>query len=109
MAYDLELAERIRQILPSGPDLVEKKMFGGVTYLVRGNMACGVHGSRLIVRLGAERHAAAMAEAHTAPFDFSGRPMAGWVMVEPDGCASAEDLERWVRKGLDYALSLPPK
>lgn len=109
MAYDQKLAERIRGLLQARPDLVEKKMFGGVAYLLRGNMACGAHGSRLIVRLGPERHAAAMAEAHTAPFDLTGRPMAGWAMVEPEGCASEEDLARWVQMGLDYALSLPPK
>jgi hypothetical protein len=109
MAYDEKLAGRIREILPAQHDLVEKKMFGGVAYMLHGNMSCGVHGNRLIVRLGAERHAAAMAEAHTLPFDFSGRPMAGWVMVEPEGCASEEDLVRWVQKGVDYALSLPLK
>jgi hypothetical protein len=109
MAYDLELAGRVRKLLPPGPDLVEKKMFGGVGYLLRGNMACGVHGSSLIVRLAREHHAAAMAEPYTRPFDITGKPMAGWLMVEAEGCASEESLSRWVKTSVDYALSLPPK
>lgn len=109
MAYDLELAGRIRQILPDRQYLTEKKMFGGVGYMLRGNMACGVHGSRLIVRLGAEQNATALEQAYTSPFALTGRPMVGWIMVEPEGCTTPEDLKRWVQVGVDYALSLPPK
>jgi hypothetical protein len=109
MAYDEMLAVRIRAALGSLPGLQEKKMFGGVGYLVNGNMACGVSGPDLIVRVGKERSAQALAQPHTRLFDMTGRPMSGWVMVGPEGCASEADLKGWVDQGVEFALSLPPK
>ena len=109
MAYDHDLAARVRQALPVGPELTELKMFGGVCYCLNGNMACGVHGSRLIVRLGKERQPAALTLPHTRPFDLTGRAMAGWIMVEEPGCANEEDLADWVQQGLEFARALPPK
>ena len=109
MAYDEGLAQRVRQELDEQPGLVEKKMFGGVGFMVQGNMACGVHKDRLIVRVGPERHQEAMARPDTVPFDITGRPMKGWVMVEPTGYESEEALREWVREGVEFALSLPPK
>jgi TfoX/Sxy family transcriptional regulator of competence genes len=89
--------------------LEKKKMFGGVGFLVNGNMACGVHKNNMIVRVGPEKHAWALAQPHTRPFDMTGRPMSGWVEVEPPGCTSESALKAWVDLGLAFALSLPGK
>jgi hypothetical protein len=109
MAYDTGLAQRIRDQLRDRTDVVEKKMFGGVCYLLHGNMSCGVHKDRLIVRVGPEKHQDALSREHTGEFDITGRPMKGWVTVEPEGYESDEDLESWVGKGLSFALTLPAK
>jgi TfoX/Sxy family transcriptional regulator of competence genes len=109
MAYDENLAGRIRAELGQMPGMSEKRMFGGVGFLVRGNMACGVHGDDLIARVGADRYEEALARPHIKPFDMTGRPMSGWVMVTPAGVAGDDELQRWVRQGVEYALSLPGK
>jgi TfoX/Sxy family transcriptional regulator of competence genes len=109
MPYDTLLATRIRAALGPLPDLVEKKMFGGVGFLVNGNMACGVHQNDLIVRVGPAAYAEALSRPHTHVFDMTGHPMAGWVMVAPQGCATENDLQAWVRQGLDFAHSLPAR
>ncbi|MBL7199788.1 MAG: TfoX/Sxy family protein [Anaerolineae bacterium] len=111
MAYDEGLAERIRGALTElgPPGLDEKKMFGGIGYMVRGNMACGVHRDGLIVRVGPDLYEASLGETHTRVFDMTGRPMKGWVVVAPDGVASGEALKAWVQKGVEYTLSLPAK
>ncbi len=109
MPYDELLASRIRAVLRSLPDGVEKKMFGGVGFLVNGNMACGVHKNNLIVRVGASDYDAALVRPHTHVFDMTGRPMTSWVMVLPEGCASEVQLKAWVDQGLAFARSLPGK
>lgn len=109
MAYDETLAQRIQDVLAGQPGLEAKKMFGGVGYMVQGNMACGVHKDFLVVRVGPDAYEASMGYPHTRPFDITGRAMKGWVMVEPDGFASQKDLEQWVQAGLGFALTLPPK
>ena len=109
MAYDGGLAQRIRDHLDDEPDMVEKAMFGGVGFMVRGNMAVGVHGDGLIVRVGPERYEQALGRPHVTVFDMTGRPMKGWVVVEPAGCASDQMLGDWVARGLAFARSLPPK
>lgn len=109
MAYDELLGARMRAVLGPLPGLEEKKMFGGIGFLVNGNMACGVHKNNMIVRVGPENYTAALARAHTRPFDMTGRPMAGWIMVEPLGCATESDLKAWVEQGLAFAASLPGK
>lgn len=109
MAYDEGLAQRIQELLKDIPGLVERKMFGGVGFMLHGNMACGVNKDNLIVRLGPERHEEAMGRPHTRPFDITGRTMKGWVMVMAVGYESDEDLGDWVQQGVDLALSLPPK
>ncbi len=109
MAYDELLAVRIRAALSGEPGLVEKKMFGGVCYLLDGNMACGVIKDELIVRVGPEKHAAAMARPHVRLFDFTGRPMQGWVLVAGPAFTTEQDLKDWLRLGVDFARSLPPK
>jgi TfoX/Sxy family transcriptional regulator of competence genes len=108
MAYNLKLAERIRSKLDGMP-FVEKKMFGGVGYLLHGNMACGVNQDNLIVRVNPEKHAAFLKKPHAKPFDLTGKPMKGWIVVEADGVKTARQLGTWVKEGVEFALTLPPK
>jgi hypothetical protein len=109
MAYDEGLATRVRDLLGDHPGLAEKKMFGGLAFLLDGNMACGVRGHDLIVRVAADAAEATLREPGTRPFDLTGRPMKGWLLVDADGHAEDDDLRRWVDRGLAYATSLPPK
>jgi TfoX/Sxy family transcriptional regulator of competence genes len=109
MAYDLKLAERVSQALDGIPGIVEKKMFGGVGYMITGNMACGVNKDELIVRVGPEKYQDALDQPHVSVFDMSGRPMSGWVTVSPAGYADERDLKRWVQMGVDFASTLPEK
>ena len=109
MAFDPALAERIRKWLGKRAGLTEKKMFGGIAFLMRGNMCCGVHGSEMIVRLDPAETDRALKEPHTRVFDVTGRPMKGWLLVGPRGLAADADLGRWVEVAATYAGSLPPK
>ena len=109
MAYDEAVAERVRSALGKNPDIVEKRMFGGVAFLVRGNMCCGVIGDRLMLRIGPKGYEAALARPHAKTMDFTGRPMKGLVYVEPAGFASPLDLKTWIDSALEFALSLPAK
>ena len=109
MAFDEGLAQRVREVLEEQPALVEKKMFGGIGFMLQGNLACGVQGDELIVRVGPERYEQSLARAHTRLFDFTGRPMKGWVMVASGGYESDDALKDWVQQGVDFALSLPAK
>jgi hypothetical protein len=108
--YDKVLADRIRKAFGRQPSLSEKEMFGGIGFLIRGNMACGVHDLEMIVRVGPAAHEAALKEAHVRPFDLSGgRPAKGWVLVKPGGVKRPADLKKWVERGVVFARSLPPK
>lgn len=109
MAYDERLAERVLGILGPEPSLVQKKMFGGVAFMLQGNMACGVLKSDLMVRVSKDGYEAALARPHAREMDFTGRPMRGWVVVGPDATDDDATLEDWVATGAAYALSLPPK
>ena len=109
MAYDENLAQRIREQFEGLPGIVEKKMFGGIAFLLNGNMATGVIGNDLIVRVGPENYQSALEEPHVIPFDFSGRPMKGWVMISAEGHRKKKDLAAWVDQGASFALTLPAK
>ena len=109
MAYDERLAERIRGALAGRPAVTERKMFGGIAFMVGGNMAVGVVRDDLMVRVGSEAHEGALSQPHVREMDFAGRPMRGMVYVAPPGVESDADLDRWVEAGADYAGSLPPK
>ncbi len=109
MTYNLELAERLRQLLGSKPGMTEKAMFGGVGYLLNGNMMCGVYKNALIVRVGKEGYATALKEDFTRPFDITGRPMSGWLMVDPPGYEEYTRLESWVMQALTFVNTLPAK
>ena len=109
MAYSEELADRVRDELVAEKELTEREMFGGIGFMISGNMCCGVIGEELMVRVGPELHHDALIRPHAREFDFTGRPMKGWVTVGRDGVADDGDLELWVRLGLAFAKSLPPK
>ena len=109
MAYDDALAERVREQLAAEPAISEKAMFGGLAFLLEGNMAVGLSGDELMVRVGADASDDALARPHTRPFDMTGRPMKGWILVAPEGVAEDDDLAAWVARGVDFARSLPPK
>jgi hypothetical protein len=109
MAYDEGLAERVRDLLALHGDVTERKMFGGIAWMVSGNMACGVLGDELIVRLGEEEGERALAEPHVREFDFTGRPMRNIVCVGPEATSEGKDLAAWVEAGVGFAGSLPPK
>jgi hypothetical protein len=109
MAFDSALAARVRAQLGQRPGLVEKKMFGGLGFLLNGNMCCGVHGNEMIIRLAPEQTDEALRRPHTRVFDLSGRPMKGWILVQPEGLATDAALAKWVQTGVEYAESLPPK
>ena len=108
MAYNSKLAERIRSQLDDTP-FVEKKMFGGVGFLLNGNMACGVNKDNLIVRVDPEKQDILLKKQHTKPFDLTGRPMKGWLLVESPGVKTDQQLSAWVQEGIAFALTLPPK
>jgi len=109
MTYSTELADRIRGAIGKPPQLVEKEMFGGIGFMVQGNMAVGVIGDELMVRIDKAATDQALEEPGARIFDFTGRPMKGWVMVGDPGISTEEGLNRWVQQGLEYALSLPAK
>jgi TfoX/Sxy family transcriptional regulator of competence genes len=109
VAYDEGLATRLRDLVGAEPGLAEKKMFGGLAMLLHGNMAVGVHGDALIVRTDPAQQADLLAEPGVRVFDLTGRPMKGWLLVDPAGCAEDDDLRRWTDRGIAYARSLPPK
>lgn len=109
MAYSEELASRVRPLLAAQTDLREQKMFGGLTFMVGGHMCCGVLGDELMVRVGPAQYSAALEQPHARMIDFTGRPMAGMVMVATAGLAADTDLAAWVERGLAFVTALPPK
>jgi TfoX/Sxy family transcriptional regulator of competence genes len=109
MAYDEGLAERIRDIVRSRTDITERRMFGGLAIMSRGHMFVGVLGSTLMARIGQSGYADALSMPHVRQMDFTGKPMKGYVFVEPEGFESDHALEYWVNRSYDFAASLPPK
>lgn len=109
MAYDSDTADRIRQWFAGRTDVVERKMFGGLAFLVRGHMCCGVLGTTLVARVGPEQYAEALKKPHVRVMDFTGRPMTGLVTVAPDGFRSARALRAWIERCERFVRSLPPK
>lgn len=109
VAYNEDLANHIRAILADRPHMVAKKMFGGIGFILNGNMAVGVLGDELMVRVPPEQYEALQREPHIGIFDLTGRPMRGWLVVAPAGFATDAALEQWVAIGVAVAESLPPK
>lgn len=108
MAYDERLAIRVRALLAEHADVRERKMFGGLTFMIGGNMSCGVHGNELIVRLDPAREQEALARPHARPMDFTGRPMRGFITVQPEGL-KGKALNRWIKEAVARAEALPRK
>jgi TfoX N-terminal domain len=109
MAYDEDLAQRIRAQLSAETGLTERAMFGGLAFLLDGNMAVGLSGDELIVRVGPDGSDDALARPHTRPFDMTGRPMKGWILVGAEGIGDNRELGAWVTRGVTFARSLAPK
>jgi TfoX/Sxy family transcriptional regulator of competence genes len=109
MSYDEQLAERVRGILDGPLEFREQKMFGGLAFMAHGHMFCGIVADQLMVRLGTEETDQALAEPHVRPMDFTGKPMRTMIYVTPKGTHTDTDLERWVKRALQYIKTLPPK
>lgn len=109
MAYDTELADRIYRVYGDWSALHRKRMFGGLAYLLHGNMAFGLIGDELMVRCGPVHYAECLGREGVREFDFTGRPMKGWVVVSGDLLESESELRAWMKRGLDFAATLPPK
>jgi TfoX/Sxy family transcriptional regulator of competence genes len=109
MPYDEGLVQRVRELVGDNPDITEKKMFGGLAFMVQGNMALGLMTDDLMIRVGAEQLEGALAQPHTRKMDLTGRPMKGFVIVEAEGYESDKMLKAWIKQGIDYARSLLTK
>jgi TfoX/Sxy family transcriptional regulator of competence genes len=107
MSYDEATAARIRDLLAKRRDVVERKMFGGLTFMVNGAMCCGITSEALVVRVGPAAYDAALAEPHARPMTFTGRPLAGMVYVDPPGYRTERALARWVERGLAFVTAAP--
>lgn len=106
-AYDADIAERVRRALSGRADVVEKRMVGGLSFLVGGNMCCGVTGQRLMVRVGAEGRDSALSEPHVRPMEFGGRSLRGFICVDREGFRTDAALAAWIQRGLDVVARLP--
>lgn len=109
MAYDEGLAQRVREVLAARRGMTERRMFGGLAFLLDGKMFVGISGSRLMARVGSERYADALALPHVHEMDFTGKPMKGYVYIEPQGLAEDKDLDAWVIWCAGYVAGLPVK
>jgi TfoX/Sxy family transcriptional regulator of competence genes len=106
MAYDEALEGRIRRAVADREDVTDKKMFGGVAFLLDGKMFCGIVKDDLMVRVGPERHERALGEQHVRPMDFAGRPMKGYVYVGSAGSKTDKMVQRWVERGLEFVATV---
>ena len=109
MAYDEGLAYRLGEVHSVMPDVVEKKMFGGLVFMVNGHMSCGIVNDTLMARVGPDLYNNALSRPAARPMDFTGKPMKGFVYVDPEGFESDEELMSWVQLSLDFVMTLPPK
>lgn len=109
MSFDADLAQRVRLVLAGRPGISERRMFGGLAFLVDGKMFVGIRDAVLMARVGAERHHDALAMPHVREMDFTGRPMKGYVYIDPPAIVADHDLAAWVGWCVDHAARLPPK
>jgi TfoX/Sxy family transcriptional regulator of competence genes len=109
MSYDEGLAQRLRELLSERSDIVEKKMFGGLAFMLSGNMCCGVIGDTLMARVGEGQYQNSLKQPYVREMDFTGKPLKGFVYVASQGIESDQDLESWVSYCINFSSSLPPK
>jgi TfoX/Sxy family transcriptional regulator of competence genes len=109
MTFSELIARQIRSVMQNTPGLSERHMFGGIAFMLQGNMCCGVIEDNLVVRVGLDAYERALGEPHTRPMDFTGRPLPGFVYVERDGFANDASLREWIDRGLRFVRTLPPK
>lgn len=109
MAYDEDLAERVRERMASRKGVSEQKMFGGIAFMLDGKMACGVHGDKLIVRVPAEEHDKALKEPGAGPMDITRRPMKGFLFIGTEGTKTSASLKKWVERSAWFVATLPAK
>ena len=109
MAYDEKLAAKVRRALGDRTEFSEKKMFGGICFLVRGHMCCGLADGDLMLRVGVVQAEALLRESGTRPMDFTGKPMRGYLFVQAERTATAREVARWVAFALDFVRTLPAK
>ena len=109
MAYDEGLSFRVEEILADTSAFIAKKMFGGIGYLIRGNMTCGVIQNALIIRLSQQDYQTALQKPNTRKFEMTGKEMRGWLLVDPDGTSDDNDLQNWINSALQFSATLPPK
>lgn len=109
MVFDNQLATRIRNLFPSDLQVQERKMFGGLAFLIQGHMSCGIVGDRLMIRIAPENYEETLMQPHVLPMDFTGKPMRGFIYVEPAGISTEAALSHWLGRGIAVASSLSPK
>ncbi len=109
MGYDEGTAQRVRDVMGNAPGLSERRMFGGISFMLDGNMCCGVVNTELVVRIGKDQYPDALRQPHVRPMDFTGRPLTGFVYVSPDGYDSETSLERWIHHSVSFVRTLPTK
>ena len=109
MAFNENVAKRLRTIFSERDGVVEKKMFGGIAFMLHGNMCCGTAGDAIMARVGPDQYQEALARPHTREMDFTGRPMKGFIYVDPEGIKTDKDLRSWISICEKFVLTLPPK
>lgn len=109
MSFDEGLAQRIREYLQDYPGLEEKKMFGGLCFMISRHMCCGIVDDKLMARVGPDQYEGLLKREHTLEMDFTGRPMKGMIYVEPQGLNTDENLKEWLNLCIDFINTLPPK
>lgn len=109
MAFNEQLADRVRGVLDTRRGVSEKRMFGGLSFLLRGHTCCGIVGDELMVRVGPDNYARALARRHAREMDFTGRPLTGYVYIAREGLRTRQAIRSWVELGVTFARSLPPK
>lgn len=109
MAYDEILADRVGALLKGKRSIIRKKMFGGLCFIVNGNMACGVEKNKLVVRIGPDSYEKFLKQKYVRKMDFTGKPLKGFIYVMPEGLRRSDSLAKWVDRGIQFAQSLPKK
>jgi hypothetical protein len=109
MVFDVALAERLRKVLKNTPGVIEKRMFGGIAFMLRGHMFVGIVDATLMARVGPEEYEAALSKQHVREMDFTGKPMRGYVFVDPAGIRTAKNLGAWTNKCIAFVSTLPRK